>query len=271
MIHSRRPLRVALVGIDGCGRTTIAGRLSEHDVVVLRTFHPHETVDCPFRELSQHLQTLSAVADRLRSPQLMVAAMYLLLRTYAPTERFLTRTFEPRTIISDGHPLIDSLVHLPLYRRAAAAMAARVPDWQAAVEPNTRRAILTWTRRIQCEPDLWALGHRLLSLPTPNRGKLLLVLSGLLRTELPDVVVHLDVELAEALQRLGNGERHKEWDDVTTQLSSVRTEYEAVRGWLATQPAPVTVQRIAGTGRTVDEIAAEVADRLTARVLIAAA
>jgi hypothetical protein len=258
------------VGIDGCGKTKIARRLSDHDVVVLHTYHPHETVNGPFRELSPHLQTLSAMADRLHSPQLKVAAYYLLLRTYAPTERFLTRTLAPHTIVSDGHPLIDSLVHLPLHHRTAAALAARVPDWQAAVEPSTRRAILAWTQRLECEPDLWALGHRLLSLRTASRGKLLLTLSGLLHTELPDVVIHLDVEVTEALHHVGDGQRHKELHEAT-QLPSVRTEYEAVIGWLATQPAPVTVHRIAcGTTRTVDEIAAEVADRLSARVLIAA-
>ena len=272
MIHSRRPLRVALVGIDGCGKTTIAGRLCKQDVVVLHTYRPHETSNSPFCELSQHIQALSAMAGRLRSPQLKVAAMYLLLCTYAPTERFLTRTCAPHTILCDGHPLVDALVHLPLHRRMTTALAARVPDWRTAVGPETRRAILAWTQRIGCEPDLWALGHRLLSPHTTNRGELLLILSGLLRTELPDVVIHLDVEVADALHRTGCGQPCRGLTDATTQLSMERTEYEAVLGWLAAQPAPVTVHRIAsGSGRTADEVAADVADRLSARVLIATA
>ena len=126
------------------------------------------------------------------------------------------------------------------------------------------------TQRIECEPDLWALGHRLLSLRTPNRGKLLLILSGLLRTELPDVVIHLDAEVAEALHHAATRatQRTARCCDAA---SSVRTDCEAVLGWLATQPAPVTVHRIAcGTSRTLDEVAAEVADRLSARVSIAA-
>lgn len=271
MIHSRRPLRVALVGIDGCGKTTVADRLRDGDLTVLHTIHPDETVDGPFHELSRHLQNLSVTADRLSSPQLKVAAFYLLLRTYAPTERFFTQTFAPHTILSDRHPLIDALVYLPLYRRAAGVSAARIPQWQGELEPKARQAVIAWAQRIGCEQDLWALGQRLLSLHTPNRGKLLVTLSGMLRTTLPDVVIYLDVQVDEALRRVGERGGLSELHETAAKLCLVRAEYEAVLGWLATQPDPLTVHRIeCGTDRTVDEIATEVADRLDARVLIAA-
>ncbi len=136
MMRESRPLRAALVGIDGCGKTTVADRLRGPGTVVIHTIHPHETVDGPFHELSRHLQTLSVTADRLRSPQLKVAAFYLLLHLYAPTERFLTQTFAPHTILSDRHPLIDAMVYLPLYRRAATS-AAPPPNWAGELEPDT--------------------------------------------------------------------------------------------------------------------------------------
>jgi len=270
MIRVRRPLRVALVGIDGCGKTTVAGRLSDPDLLVMHTTHPHETVDGPFHELSRHLEALSAVADRLRSPQLKVAAFYLLLRTFGPIERFFTQTFTPHTVLSDRHPLIDGLVYLPLYRRQAATMTAPPPDWANELEPDTRRAILAWAHRVECEQDLWALGHRLLSLHTPSRDTLLVVLCGLLHATLPDVVVHLDLEVDEALRRLGELGRSAELHETAAQLSVVRGEYEAVLDWLATRPTQITVHRIdCGAGRSADDIAAEVTYRLDARMLCA--
>jgi thymidylate kinase len=272
MIHSKRPLQVALVGIDGCGKTTVARRLGDPETVVLHTIHPDETVDGPFHELSQHLQNLSVTADRLRSPQLKVAAFYLLLRTYAPIVRFFTRSFAPHTILSDRHPLIDGLVYLPLYRRMAAASAARVPDWRGELEPDAVQAILAWAHRVEAEQDLWSLGHRLLSLQISSRDKLLVMLSGLLHATLPDVVIHLDLEVDEALHRMGERGQLGELHETATRLSLVRKEYEAVLGWLAHQPTAITVQRIdCGASRSVDEIAAEVTDRLGARMQIAAA
>jgi hypothetical protein len=272
MIRMRRPLRVALVGIDGCGKTTVASLLGDPGCVVLHTIHPDETIDGPFRELSGHLQTLSVLADRLHSPQLKIAAFYLLLRTYTPTERFFTQAFDPHTIVSDRHPLIDALVYLPLYRRVAAATPASAPDWKAGLDPDARRAIRAWARRADCEQDMWALGQRLLSLYTPDRDKLLILLSSLLKTALPDVVIQLDLEVDEALRRVKQRGRSGELHETAAQLSAVRGQYQAVLGWLASRPTPITVHRIdCGPGRSPDELAADVSIRLGTRILVAAA
>ena len=272
MIRMRQPLRVALVGIDGSGKSTVARQLCDPDLAVIHTIHPDETVDGPFHELSEHLQVLSTAADRLRSPQLKIAAFYLLLQTFAPTERFFTQTFAPHTILSDRHPLIDAMVYLPLYHRRAAGRAAQPLDWIGELEPETHRAILTWAHHIGCTQDLWTLGHQLLTLHTTNRDKLLIMLCGLFHTSLPDVVIHLDLEVDEALHRVTERGRSAELHETAAQLSSVRDEYEAVLHWLDTRPNQMSLHRIdCGAGRSVDDVAAEITNRLGARVLSAVA
>ncbi len=94
------------------------------------------------------------------------------------------------------------------------------------------------------------------------------MLRDLLHTALPDVVIHLDLDVDEAVRRVGERGRSAELHETTAQLRAVRGEYDTVLGWLATRPAPVRVHRIdCGVGRSVDEIAAEAAERLNSRML----
>ncbi|MEU8402117.1 hypothetical protein AB0C28_43625 [Nonomuraea sp. NPDC048892] len=116
------PVRVALLGVDGSGKSTCARLLAQRSSadrphVVLSCLRPHENPGGPLHELSRHLDTLSSAADHLGSPDLKLAVLYLQMCTYGVAERFFTGR-PAAAIITERHPLIDTLVYLPLYRNA---------------------------------------------------------------------------------------------------------------------------------------------------------
>ncbi|MCP2323095.1 thymidylate kinase [Hamadaea flava] len=257
------PLVVALVGIDGCGKTSVAHELrrqagSEQDVTVLHTIRPHEAPNGPLHELSRQLEELSAAADRLHSPHLKIAAFYLQLATYGPAQRLAVDAWRPRVIVADRHPLVDSLVYLPLYAKALArsAVPPAPPPAVLPVDPLVLLGVRAWARRIGCDTDLWRLGADLLAMYALPPEDLVRHLSDTFAIALPDIVVLLDVPPEQAIARLDRRGRGAEIHESAAQLAAVARGYEQVLDWLS--GVGVLVLRLREPGG-VAEVAAAVA------------
>ncbi|NUT35969.1 MAG: hypothetical protein HOV79_23185, partial [Hamadaea sp.] len=257
------PLVVALVGIDGCGKTSVAHELrrqagNEQDVTVLHTIRPHEAPNGPLHELSRQLEELSAAADRLRSPQLKIATFYLQLATYGPAQRLAIDAWRPRVIVADRHPLVDSLVYLPLYARSLArsATAPAPPPAVLPVDPRVLLGVRAWARRIGCDTDLFRLGDELLAMHALPAHELIAHLRDAFAIELPDVVVLLDVPLEQAIRRLDGRGRGTEIHESAAQLAAVARGYDQVLDRLSA--AGVAVLRVHEPGG-VAQVAAAVA------------
>lgn len=268
MTAATRPLVAALVGVDGSGKTSVAHELrrrapSEQDVVVLHTIRPHEAPNGPLHELSRQLEELSAAADRLRSPQLKIATFYLQLATYGPAYRHAVDAWQPRVIVADRHPLVDTLVYLPLYGHALAASAAQPGPRPAAlpVDPAVSAGVRAWARRISCDTDLWCLGDELLAMHTLPPDELIRHLVEAFGIGLPDVVVLLDVPPEVAVRRLRDRGRGAEIHESAAQLAAVARGYERVLDRLSA--AGVVVLRVGEPG-SVAEVATCVADQVAA-------
>jgi thymidylate kinase len=274
--HGDRPLRVALVGIDGAGKTSIARRLRERAgldgrLAVIHSLRPHENPDGPLHRLSRHLDALSEVADGLRSPHLKLAALYLQLCTYGPIERFYAETYAPEVLLSDRHPLIDTLVYLPVYGRAASAAERREPPADLrerldAIDPDAHDSIVAWSdslaRRLGYETDLWSLGEEMLAMLSLPPDRLLDEFGGRFRTRLPDSVVLLELGVDEALGRSQARKRSAEQHESSAFLAMVSERYDQVLAELAGGSEPVAVERVENSAREIDETVEEVAARL---------
>ncbi|MFJ8833465.1 hypothetical protein [Micromonospora aurantiaca] len=267
----RAPYRVALVGIDGSGKTAVAQGLAARaagsghrgDLAVLHAVRPHENGEGPARQLSRHLHRVSLVADRLGSPELKIGTYYLQLRTYSSVERHVRDRRQPRVILAERHPLIDTMVYLPLYGRMAAARPSDAisPDefarQAATVGPLAMRAVLDWAERVGAGRDLWLLGRRLLALHDLPPELLLKEFRKLMRTELPHKIILLDIGVEQALARIAGRRQGAEMHETGARLAAVRDRYDLVLGWLA-DARGVPVLRIGNNGtpvaRTVDAI-----------------
>ncbi|MFD0474169.1 hypothetical protein ACFQ0B_42420 [Nonomuraea thailandensis] len=232
--------------------------------VVLSCLRPHENPGGPLGELSRHLDVLSAEADRLGSPDLKLAVLYLQMCTYGVAERFFTGQ-QTGAIITERHPLIDTLTYLPLYRRAIGAVVA--PGRPAVLRRQLARmpapavqAALAWCQALARRtggraPRLDTLGEELVGLLTLPPEAMVSEFATRFAVTPPDVAILLDIDVTEALRRLRARDRRLEPHERADLLPLIRDGYDkALRTFTS-----VRVHRVRADHRPPHDVAAEVA------------
>ena len=235
------------------------------------TFHCprfHDTPDAPLAGLSASLKAFSDVADDLGSFELKLAALYLRMTLYGPVEHFFLDTFSPALLVSDRHPLVDTLVYLPLYRSRAAkavestAIEPLLRTRLEAMSPGAYAATRAWheleNRRLGRDTEFWALAQDIIGGFAAPPEDILADFGRRYRTTLPDTVVLLEVDVAEASRRLrardsGRFELHED----NSALAVLRDTYNLVLDQLSRLRPQIAVHRIANSGRSVDDTMAE--------------
>lgn len=261
--------RAAIVGIDGSGKSALVQRLRERMALVpdqLVAFNCprfHDTPDAPLARLSSRLKALSDVADELGGFELKLAALYLRMTLYGPVERFFLDTFAPRWLVSERHPLVDTLVYVPLYRSRGAS-----PIDAAVVEPLLRTRLDTkspgayaaarvWhereNRRLGRETDFWALAEEIMAGSAALPEVFLANFGARYRTTLPDTVVLLEVDVAEALRRSRGRDSRAELHEDERGLALLRDTYDVVLDQLSRLRPEIEVRRLANSGRSLDD------------------
>lgn len=249
-------MRVAVVGIDGAGKTTVLRRIREQDgVAVVHAIRGHDDPDSPFAELSTALADASAVADALGRVQLKVAVLYLQLCLFGPAER--QAAGRGRLLLADRHPLVDPLVYLPMFGRIERddEPGGDVEAWWRKQEPGPARAVRDWLRECSGDADPWPLGAELLRLGTRPPQEMLDRLSRRFGVTMPDGVLLLDLPVTEALRRTRERTRDSELHETAAFLTATRQRYDALLHWLREAHPDVTVRRIDCSGRSVEEAA----------------
>lgn len=222
----------------------------------------HDTPDAPLWHLSVHLKALSDIADEIASFELKLAALYLRMTLYGPVQRFFLDTFAPSVLISDRHPLIETLVYLPLYQRKIASSTDSFPAARLIRRlleervPGAYDAIIAWqavqSRRLGRNVELCDVAADLLESFTAPAPARMAMLQERYRTTLPDVVVMLDVDVSEAMRRSDGRDARAELHEEQQALTMLREGYEVVLAELPGLHPGIEVHRIANTGRTIE-------------------
>src|SRR5690606_25022267 len=140
-----RPMthRVAVVGIDGAGKSSIMARLRElapaagpSAFASMTCPDFHNTRDVPLTDLSRQLKAFSVGCDEISSVEMKATAMYLQMTLFGPVERHFLDTWDPDVLIFARHPLIELLVYGPLY------VALAGPEWDGHQREHEIAAVL---------------------------------------------------------------------------------------------------------------------------------
>ncbi|MEV0355074.1 hypothetical protein AB0H71_03335 [Nocardia sp. NPDC050697] len=228
-------VRVAVVGIDGSGKSSLIARVRAARLLTLSCPDLHHNGDGPLHEVSRGLAAVGEAADSLGSPVVKAATLYLRMTLYGPVEDFLLRTYRPDVLVCERHPIIETLVYAPLYTRLARRAAPDVPAVLALAErrhPGATAALHRWQAleqdRVGIGGDLTTVLDAIAAILGTGTAAAITRLAETYRTTLPDRVLWLDTPPAEAARRLALRGGHRETHETAAHLETLRTGYLAL-------------------------------------------
>lgn len=224
--------RIAVVGIDGCGKSSLIARLRAEHHVTLSCPDLHHNADGPLHDLSRKLAAVGEAADALGDPAVKAATLYLRMTLYGPVEDFLLRTYRPELLVCERHPLIETLVYAPLYARLArhaARAVAPVLDLAERRLPGATAALRRWQAleqdRVGIGGDLTTVLDEIVAVLGTGTETAVARFARTYRTTLPDRVLWLDTPPAEAARRLALRGGPRETHESLAHLESLRAGY----------------------------------------------
>lgn len=264
------PPVVALVGIDGSGKSTVLSLIGDRvpTCVTLSSMRNHDVADAPLRDLSEALDRLRTRAHSLNSPRLVLATMFLQMCMFGPTERFFSGATSPTFVLADRHPVVDATVHLPTFKKIIDSDEAHnsTPDLRSVLGPKDAKLVVRWLeaqgRRLDEAWSIDDLCEYLLSLTSIPDSVLLENLTVMLQTPLPQLIIWLDIDIDIATDRLASRSGLREIHESRNHLTRIRTRYQHV---LNTLPPEVQVFPIAVDERSPDQVADSVITAVTER------
>jgi len=260
------PHRIALVGIDGSGKTTTIAHLrrqlgAEGDVVTVHSPSFHENPNAPLQQLSRQMREVSLVADEIGAFGLKVTMLYLQMTLYGAVERGMIEAFRPRCVVSDRHALVDTLAYGTIYKSLAPEpldreileplLLGHLPS------PEALEATIAWQQRLERhlggEADFWDLALDLDRAFDAGPAEILAEFGRRYATSPPDTIVLLDVEPVETMRRAAVREAaSSELHEDPAILEALRGMYEHALDLLA-EHCDVSVYRICGDGLSPEE------------------
>lgn len=263
--------RVALVGIDGCGKTSVIARIRQQtgsSPTRLHTVHCpdfHDACNGPFESLSRHLKKMSRLADAVGNPGVKAAVLYLRMTLYGPVEKFWIDTYRPELLLCERHPLVETYVYAPLYSTLARTLTLDAQDeldrfvrTAGETEDEAFRAMQAWQgaeqRRTGLGEDLTEILPAIVDLLAKPPEQAEPLLDALYRTTLPDLVIWLDCPVEDAFARC-RARADLEVHETFASLTALRTRYAELHTVLSrTRSAPEVVRVETSRSEELDSV-----------------
>ena len=208
--------QIAITGVDGTGKTTLIRMLSAkyaNDPLLVQVFRCpqyHEFQDAPFAELSQTLETLSALGDEWNDPSFKISALFVAISLYGSVQDFYERTYRPKFLFTERQPVVDTFAYTVFYKKLLTAPLSRSvlePKLIAAVGQAKMDSIHRWMKVLETrslptshEINFWNLPKIIFDLVDQKPEKMFTDLKRVYQNRLPDLLIVLQVD-AEDLEK----------------------------------------------------------------------
>lgn len=244
--------RIALVGIDGSGKSTVAEALcddsTEPPMRVIRCPDFHENAcqndiveSSSFVHLSRSLKAVGVAADDLAIPALKAASLYLRMTLCGPVETILSADNNGGRLLVERHPVVETLVYAPFYgalTRGSLPTASeriatldRVLARAEILEPGSRGTFIEWCaseeRRVGVGGDPWSIIDDLVEVLAAGTTNAVADLERRFRSTLPEMIVWLDVDPTLAAVRCRDSDSVEMHEGIRA-LTELRGRYPAV-------------------------------------------
>ncbi|MEQ1876738.1 MAG: hypothetical protein ABL958_08830 [Bdellovibrionia bacterium] len=212
---------IAILGADGSGKTTFLNELekslaeSNRAIRTLKMPQFHLTPGTHRPQLSEALEKLGQRADLARDPQLKAMSLFLAMPLYDEATTVLSGQAE--LIISERHPLIDSIAYAAYYR----GLLSTEYDWNLLNDFESIALVRDWARIVMgrwlAKPVLSQLPGRLAELFSKEPRDLIHALSSIYRCDPPDEAILITLDRETLTARLKLKEQAKEiHEDIST-------------------------------------------------------
>ncbi len=270
------PRKIAVVGIDGCGKSTVIRRFLElsplepNEAQVINCPLYYTTPNSPLASLSRQMDAFSQAADRLGSFELKAAALYLQMTLYGPVESFFLETFQPRFLLSERHALVDSLAYGPFYGTLVQKELSS-SEWEAPLKKElnksaeqTFEAIQKWHFQEHLKgrgtASFWNTPQDVRRIFEQPFDQTISLLAERYRTTLPDVVLLLDLPGEVARERVEKRDpQTRELHETESMLTALRNSYHQVIRKLQNRVETHIIDT--GSGASIDETLEKVLHR----------
>jgi|GEM_PF-3449087 len=255
-----RTRRIAVVGIDGTGKSTLVDALSARlqssgqRVRTCRALQLSGDADWPLGHLSRSLDLLSSLGDELGLPALKGVALFLGMSLYGPAETFITTVLAPEWLVTERHPLIDAVTYAKFYAPLMRQPIERANEGQIltrlaqiGVEPGlTMAAIEDWIRQLPVSVDgapgffeFPVVLHALFQLPP---AELFDRLREIFRVDLPEHVAWLKAGIETANARISAPGEHRRPTRELHETQDILTLLQAAYGQTCASVAQIAPQ-----------------------------
>ncbi|MBX5331884.1 hypothetical protein HQO90_12900 [Rhodococcus fascians] len=249
-----------MVGIDGSGKSALIAKLKKEDpfssVRAISCPDIHSVTDGPLHSLSLQMAAFSAAADRAANPEVKAAALYLRMTLFGPVEKFIVDTYQPRLLICERHPMVETLVYTPIYqhlesgaRNAKLSGLAEIFDETDLTESGAANAIEQWWAMEACrtgfDESIVNILSEIVKVVSQPLKQSVSILQLCYRTTLPSDIVWLDIEPEIAAARTKSRGKRVELHETEPALTQLRSNYR--KALTALQIRGVKIHRIVVT------------------------
>ena len=260
---------ITILGLDGSGKSTLvksilkSSPIDVKDIALINAPNYHEIENAPMSDLSKTLEVFSTVCDQLKSYELKAFSLYLQATLFGVVEKAILKNSNPKLIISQRNPMLDSLVYGDFYVKIihkAISQSTYEEKIINLLEKNncSFTKVQDWydmhTQRLGVKLPFWEFPLEIKRIYQASWEELLIKLVDHYQTKLPDVILYIEVDPNVAMGKIDDRNKdttQKELHESAENLKVIRDNYERMLTFVKEKHPKIQILRVDAYGENL--------------------